>query len=502
MLAVFLLNQTKKNILGGYAMSDVAEKKALKRIEALLDDNSFVQIGGLVNARNTDFNLNTKDTPGDGVITGYGVIDGKLVYVYSQDATVLGGAIGEMHAGKIVRLYEMAMKMGAPVIGLIDSAGVRLQEAMDAMNAFGEIYNIMANASGVIPQLVGVFGNCGGGLGILSEMADFTVMSKEGKLFVNSSNALDGNYSEKLDTTTWTYHSEVTGLADMVGNEDESIEMLRTFVSILPSNNEEDGVYDDCVDDLNRVCEGIEGCFEDTLKALQLVSDNNFVLEIKNGFALDMVTAFIKLNGMTVGAVANRVKSYNDAGECEELKGDKLTTDGCYKAASFVNFCNAFNIPIITFTNVSGYKATLDEEKTIARAVAKLSYAFANSTVPKVNVIVGSSYGNAFTTMNSKALGCDMVFAWTNANVGTMPAKDAVRIIYDEEIKNAEDKNSYIDEKASEYDLLQNSILSAAKRGYIDTIIEPCDTRKYVIGALEMLYTKREERPVKKHGTI
>lgn len=483
-------------------MSDVAEKKALKRIEALLDDNSFVQIGGLVNARNTDFNLSAMDTPADGVLTGYGVIDGKLVYVYSQDATVLGGAVGEMHATKIVRLYEMAMKMGAPVIGLIDSAGVRLQEAMDAMNAFGEIYNLMAKASGVIPQYVGVFGNCGGGLGILSEMADFTVMSKEGKLFVNSPNALDGNYVDKLDTSSCTYHSEVTGLADMAGSEDEAIGMLRTLVSLLPSNNEEDGVYDTCNDDLNRICTGMEGCFEDTLKALQLMSDNNFVLEVKKDFAKDMVTAFIKLNGMTVGAVANRVKAYDEAGECEDLKGDKLTTDGCYKATSFVNFCNAFNIPVITLTNVSGYKATVDEEKTIARAVAKLTYAFANSTVPKVNVIVGSSYGNALMVMNSKALGCDMVFAWKNANIGTMPAKDAVRIIYDEEMKNVEDKKGFIDDKASEYDSLQNSVLSAAKRGYVDTIIEPLDTRKYVIGALEMLYTKREERPVKKHGTI
>ena len=214
-------------------MSDMAGKIALKRIEALLDDNSFVQIGGLVNARNTDFNLGTKDTPGDGVITGYGVVDGSLVYVYSQDATVLGGAIGEMHAEKIVRLYEMAMKMGAPVVGLIDCAGLRLQEATDAMNAFGKIYNKMTQASGVIPQLVGVFGNCGGGLGVLSELADFTVMSKEGRLFVNSPNALDGNYTEKLDTSSWSYHNSATGLADIVADENEAIGLLRLLVSPL-----------------------------------------------------------------------------------------------------------------------------------------------------------------------------------------------------------------------------------------------------------------------------
>lgn len=483
-------------------MNQMAEKVALKRIEALLDENSFVQIGGLVNARNTDFNMNTKDTPADGVITGYGVVDGSLVYVYSQDATVLGGAIGEMHAKKITKLYEMAMKMGAPVIGLIDCAGIRLQEATDAMNAFGGIYECMAYASGVIPQVAVVYGNCGGGLGILSELADFTVMSENGHLFVNTPNALDGNYKEKLDTSSAEYHSEKTGLADMVGTDEEVTGFVRTLISILPSNNEEDGAFAECNDDLNRACEGLDNCSEDTLNALRIISDSNFVLEIKNGYAKEMFTGFIKLNGVTVGAVANRAKCYQEDGSCIEISDGKLTTDGCYKAAEFINFCDAFNIPILTLTNVNGYKATLEEEKTIAKAVAKLTYSFANSTVPKVNVIVGSSYGNAYTVMNSKSIGCDMVFAWPKAMVGTMPARDAVRIIYDEEIKTSSDAGAFLNEKELEYENLQNSVMSAAKRGYIDSIIEPIDTRKYVIGAFEMLYTKREDRPAKKHGTV
>ena len=483
-------------------MNQMAEKVALKRIETLLDENSFVQIGGLVNARNTDFNMNTKETPGDGVITGYGVIDGSLVYVYSQDSTVLGGAIGEMHTKKIIKLYEMAMKMGAPIIGLIDCAGLRLQEATDAMNAFGGLYQCMSNASGIIPQVAVVYGNCGGGLGILSELADFTVMSENGHLFVNTPNALDGNYKEKLDTSSAAYHSKVTGLADMAGTDENVAGFVRTLISILPSNNEEDGAYSECYDNLNRMCEGIAGCYEDTLNALKLISDDYFVLELKSEYAKDMFTGFIKLNGTTVGAVANRLKSYNEDGTCIELSDGRLTTDGCYKAAEFVNFCDAFNIPVLTLTNVNGYKATMEEEKTIAKAVAKLTYAFANSTVPKVNVIVGSSYGNAYTVMNSKSLGCDMVFAWPSAMVGTMPAKDAARIIYDDELKTAENPAAYLDEKAAEYEALQNSVMSAAKRGYIDSIIEAVDTRKYVIGAFEMLYTKREDRPAKKHGTV
>lgn len=483
-------------------MSNMAEKSALSRIEALVDDNSFVQIGGLVNARNTDFNMQEKDTPADGVITGYGVIEGSLVYVYSQDASVLGGTIGEMHAKKIIKLYDMAMKMGAPIVGLIDCAGMRLQEATDALNAFGEIYGKMAMASGVIPQITAVFGNCGGGLGVLSELSDFTYMAENGKLFVNAPNTLDGNRTDKCDTASASFQSEVTGLADFTGSEDEVIAALRKLVSILPSNNEEDGAYAECSDDLNRVCEGMENCSEDTMTALALMSDEGFVTEIKSGYAKDMVTAFIRLNGMTVGVVANRAKKYNEAGECENLSDGALTTAGCYKAAEFVNFCDAFNIPVVTFTNVKGFKATVEEEKTIAKAAAKLTYAFADATVPKINIVVGDSYGNAYNVMNSKSTGCDVVFAWPMSNIGTMAPESAARIIYDEELKSVDNKAAFLSEKTSEYEALQTSALSAAKRGYVDSIIEPCDTRKYVIGALEMLFTKREDRPAKKHGTV
>lgn len=483
-------------------MSNMAEKSALGRIEALVDENSFVQIGGLVNARNTDFNMQEKDTPADGVITGYGVVDGSLVYVYSQDASVLGGTIGEMHAKKIVKLYDMAMKMGAPVIGLIDCAGLRLQEATDALNAFGEIYGKMAMASGVIPQITAVFGNCGGGLGILSELSDFTFMAESGKLFVNAPNTLDGNRADKCDTASASFQSEVTGLADFVGTEEEVMMSLRQLISVLPSNNEEDGVYTECSDSLNRVCEGMENCAEDTLTALALMSDSGFVSEVKSGYAKEMITAFIKLNGMTVGAVANRTKKYDASGECIDISDGTLTSAGCYKAAEFVNFCDAFNIPVVTLTNVKGFKATVDEEKTMAKAAAKLTYAFADATVPKVNVVVGDSFGNAYNVMNAKSTGCDIVFAWPDSKIGTMCPESAARIIYDEELRNVENKEAFLSEKTYEYANLQTSAMSAARRGYVDSIIEPCDTRKYVIGALEMLFTKREDRPVKKHGTV
>ena len=480
----------------------MAETSAISRINALVDEHSFVEIGGLVNARNTDFSLQTKETPADGVITGYGVIDGSLVYVYSQDASVLGGSIGEMHAKKIAKIYDLAMKMGAPVIGLVDCAGLRLQEATDALNAFGEIYMKKSLASGVVPQITAIFGTCGGGLSVLPTLSDFTFMADNSKLFVTSPNALNENSEAKCDTACAKYQSEVSGLVDFTGSEAEVLAGVRQLVSILPSNNEEDCAISDCTDDLNRVCAELENCASDTAIALQNISDNNFFVEVKKAYAKEMVTAFIKLNGTTVGAVANRTKVYNSEAEVEAEFEARLTTAGATKAAEFIEFCDAFNIPVLTLTNTKGFATTVDEEKSIAKAVAKLTYAFANATVPKVNVVVGHAFGSAYVAMNSKSVGADMVFAWPDTKIGTMCPKEAVRIIYAKELMNADDKNAFIEEKAAEYKTVQSSAMSAAKRGYVDSIIEPADTRKYVIGAFEMLFTKREERPIKKHGTV
>lgn len=483
-------------------MSNSAEKSAINRISNLVDENSFVEIGGLVSARNTDFNLQDVETPSDGVVTGYGVIDGNLVYVFSQDAGVLGGSIGEMHAKKITNIYNLAMKMEAPVIGLIDCAGLRLQEATDALNAFGEIYAKQAMASGVIPQITAIFGNCGGGLGIIPALSDFTFMSNEGKLFVTSPNALDGNNESKCDTASAKYQSEETGLADFIGTENEVLTNIRELVSILPSSNEEEATIYDCEDDLNRVCAELENCVEDTSIALANISDNNFVCEVKASYAKEMVTAFIKLNGATVGAVANRTKVYDDDMKVTDEFEARLTTAGALKAAEFVEFCDAFNIPVVSLTNTKGFATTIEEEKSISKAVAKLTYVFANATIPKVNVVIGHAFGSAYVAMNSKSIGADIVYAWPDSKIGTMCPNQAVRIIYANEIKDTEDKNKFIEEKAEEYKALQTSASSAAKRGYVDSIIEPQDTRKYLIGALEMLYTKREERPIKKHGTV
>ena len=476
---------------------NATENSASRRIATLLDEGSFVEIGGAVTARSTNFNLQEKTAPSDGVITGYGVIDGNLVYVYSQDADVLGGALGEMHAKKIARIYDMAMKMGAPVIGLIDCAGLRLQEATDALEAFGSLYHKQALASGVIPQVTAIFGMCGGGLAVVPGLTDFTFMeAKDGKLFVNSPNALEGNEISKCNTASAEYQSKTAGLVDGIGAEAEILGQIRDLVCMLPANNEDDMSYEECTDDLNRICADIANASEDTAIALAQIADNQILVETKKDYAKEMVTGFIRLNGMTVGVVANRSKVYNAEAEVEAEFDSVLTVDGCKKATDFVNFCDAFSIPVLTLTNVTGFAATVESEKNMASAVAKLTYAFANATVPKVNVIVGKAFGSAYVSMNSKSIGADLVYAWPTAEIGMMDAKLAAQIMY------ADADAETLNEKAAEYKELQSSPNSAAARGYVDAIIEPADTRKYVIGAFEMLFTKREDRPAKKHGTV
>ena len=478
-------------------MSNATQSLAGTRITSLLDANSFVEIGKSVTARSTDFNLTETKAPSDGVITGYGVIDGNLVYVYSQDASVLNGTVGEMHARKITALYDLAMKTGAPVIGLVDCAGMRLQEATDALEAFGSIYLKQTLASGMIPQITAVFGTCGGGMAVVPALTDFTfIEAKKGKMFVNSPNALDGNYTEKCDTAAADYQSKETGLIDAVESEEEILAEIRQLVSLLPSNFEDNDSFAECTDDLNRACEDIAACAGDTSIALSRIADNGIFFETKRDYGKDVVTGFLRVNGMTVGAVANRTEVYDAEGEKTEEFDGTLSARGARKAAGFVKFCDAFDIPVLTLTNVTGFNATVCSEKVMAKSIGELVHAFASATVPKVNVIIGKAYGTAYVAMNSKSVGADIVYAWDNAEIGMMDASMAAKIMY------PGSEASVINEKAAEYRELQSSVESAAARGYVDTVIAPVDTRKYVIGAFEMLFTKREDRPAKKHGTV
>ena len=477
-------------------MSNSNTMSAKDRIASLVDENSFVELGAGITKRSTDFNMQEKSVPADGVITGYGLIQNNPVYVYSQDASALNGTIGEMHAKKIAHIYELAMKTGVPVIGLIDCAGMRLQESTDALAGFGQIYKMKAKASGVIPQISAIFGNCGGGVAVMAAMSDFTFMEQNnGKLFVNSPNTLEGNYTDKLDTASADFQKSASVVDMICDGEAEVFENVRNLVSILPENNNEIGGMEECLDDLNRLVSDFAAEIKDPAAALEDLGDNNFFLELKKDFAKEMVTGFISLDGMTVGCVANRTAVYGEDGSEQESFEARLTSDGCDKAASFIKTCDAFNIPVLTLTNVEGFATTIEEEKTIASKAAALTAAFAEADVPKVNLITGNAYGSAYITMNSKHIGADMVFALPDAKIGMMDAQVAAKIMY------ADDKDADLSAKAAEF-AAQSGTEAAAARGYIDSIISPEAARKQLIFAFELLFTKSEYPIGKKHGTI
>lgn len=463
-------------------MSNVSDNPAISRIEKLLDEHSFVELGALVTSRSTDFNLEQEQTPSDGVVIGHGLIDGNLVFVFSQDASVLNGTIGEMHAKKILSAYEMAMKVGAPIIGLLDSAGVRLQESVDALESLGGIYAKAASASGVIPQIMGVFGNCGGGLSVLTAISDFTFMTNDGKLFVNAPDTILGNRAEVLDTAGAEFQYTQAGNVDFVGDETEVFDAIRNLIGILPGCNVEEGCVEECLDDLNRAAEGMEDKCGDIALFATEISDNHLFFETKAGFAKDMTTGFVKLGGVTVAVAGNS----GDAG---------LTADGCEKAADFVSFCDAFDIPVLSLVHVSGYENSVETEKRMIRALGKMSYAFANATVPKISFVIGQAVGSAYVLMNAKSLGADLVYAYPDVSIAAMDAKLAAQIMY------ADASADVIAEKAATYEQMNCGVTNAARRGYVDRIIQPADTRKYLIAGFEMLLTKRVDGPYKKHGT-
>ena len=477
-------------------MSNTNALSAKDRIAALVDENSFVEIGANITKRSTDFNMQEKSVPADGVITGYGLIQNNPVYIYSQDASSLNGTIGEMHAKKIAHVYELAMKTGVPVIGLIDCAGMRLQESTDALAGFGQIYKMKSKASGVVPQISAVFGNCGGGVAVLAAMSDFTFMEKNNaKLFVNSPNTLDGNYVDKLDTASADFQKAASVVDFVVEGEAEMLNSVRELVSILPENNNDTEFSDECMDDLNRVVDNFAAEIADPAVALADIGDNNFFMEVKAGYAKEMVTGFICLDGLTVGAVANRTAEFDEEGNKVADYDARLTTAGCEKAASFVKKCDAFNIPVLTLTNVEGFATTVEEEKTVATAAAQLTNAFVQADVAKVNLITGNAYGSAYICMNSKHIGADMVFALPEANIGMMDADVAAKIMYED------DKDADLSAKAAEFKA-QSGTEAAAARGYVDSIIAPESARKQLLYAFEMLFSKSEYPFGKKHGTI
>ena len=478
---------------------------ARERILYFLDEGSFIEVDAFVKHRCNEFNMPNVEAPCDGVITGYGTVEGRLVYVYAQDFTVVGGSLGEMHAKKICKIMDMAMKMGAPLIGMNDSGGARIQEGINALAGFGEIFYRNTKASGVIPQISVIMGPCAGGAVYSPALTDFVFMvEKTSQMFITGPQvikAVTGEETTFEDLGGADAQAEKSGVAHFTAPSDEEcIEKIKKLLSYLPSNNLEGAPIDAPTDEINRLSEKLTTIVPDDAnkgydvkEVIREVADNGDFFEVMEKFAKNIVIGFVKMNGQTVGVVANQPSQ----------RAGALDVDAADKAARFIRFCDSFNIPLVTFTDVPGYlPGVAQEHNGIIRHGAKLLYAYSEATVPKINVITRKAYGGAYIAMSSKHLGADMVMAWPTAEIAVMGPDGAANIIFKDEIKESDDPIATRQEKIAEYrDKLANPF-EAAKYGYVDDIIEPDSTRPRIIAALEMLASKREAAPAKKHGNI
>ena len=479
-----LLEKRAKIALGGGDDKQQKQRQggaltARERIAAFLDEGSFIELDTFVSARN-------RETASDGVVTGYGTADGRLVYVYSQDVTVLGGAIGEMNVKKITKVFDLALKMGAPIVGMIDSNGARLEEGIFAQQAAGELINAAAKASGVVPNISIVFGNCAGGSAVFASMSDFVIMNeKNGRLFVTGPEVVEASTGKKLDAGAKANVNE-NGSAHLIGADDmQCIEKARLLLTYLPSNNLSDAFAFETGDDLNRTSEQLRDIdsVSDVRAVIAEIADDKAFYEMQEGYAEAIVTGFIRLNGAAVGAVA--------------CAGDVLDGRACEKAARFARFCDCFNIPVLSITDTDGFKVSADEEIWgLARKSARMAYAFSEATVPKVNVIIGKSYTTAGVIMNCG--GADIVFAYPSAQIAPLAPGAGVGMLYADRLKKGENRDAL----CAEYAEKDASVYNAAAAGYVDDVIDPAETRQRVIGAFEMLSGKRAESSPRKHDNM
>ncbi|MEE0943968.1 MAG: carboxyl transferase domain-containing protein [Clostridia bacterium] len=484
---------------------DAGKKTARERIAALLDEGSFVEVDAFVEHRSNEFNMAETKAPGEGVVTGYGTVDGRLVFVYSQDFTVIGGSLGEMHAKKICKVMDMAVKMGAPIIGMNDSGGARIQEGIAALSGFGEIFKRNTLASGVVPQISVIMGPCAGGAVYSPAITDFVFMvEKTSQMFITGPAVIKSVTGEDVTSEELggaVAHAEKSGVAHFTAkNEDECIEKLKKLISYLPSNNLEDIPFEMPQDPINRLSEKLTTIVPDepnkaydVKEVIAEVVDGGSFMEVQSEFAKNIVIGLARMNGSTVGIVANQ----------PNVMAGALNVDASDKAARFVRFCDSFNIPVVTFTDVPGYLPGVHEEHGgIIRHGAKLLYAYSEATVPMINVILRKAYGGAYIAMSSKHLGADAVFAWPTAEIAVMGPEGAANIIFKNEIAESSDPIATRNEKIQEYRDKFANPFEAAKLGFVDDVIEPDSTRPRIIAALEMLASKRETRPSKKHGNI
>ncbi|MBK9176371.1 MAG: acyl-CoA carboxylase subunit beta [Flavobacteriales bacterium] len=477
---------------------------ARERVGLLLDEGSFQEIGQQVTHRSTNFGLDKQKFLGDGVVTGYGSIDGRLVYVFSQDFTVLGGSLAEAHAQKICRIMDLAMQNGAPVIGLNDSGGARIQEGVVSLGGYADIFFRNVRASGVIPQISAILGPCAGGAVYSPALTDFVLMAEgTSYMFVTGPNVVKTVTHEEVsseDLGGASTHATKSGVAHFTAvNEIDAIRQLRQLVGYLPSNCEEEppallfSPGDEQRPELDSIIPDNPNQPYDIRQVMNAVIDPDSSMEVHAEYARNMVIGFARVAGRTVGCVANQ----------PAVLAGVLDIDASTKAARFVRFCDAFNIPLLVFVDVPGFLPGTDQEwRGIINHGAKLLYAFSEATVPRITVITRKAYGGAYDVMNSKHIGCDMNFAWPSAEIAVMGAKGAAEIIFRGEIAKAADPAAKLQEKEAQYREQFANPYEAAARGYIDEVIRPSQTRVKVMAALEMLRNKVDKLPRKKHGNI
>ncbi len=493
---------------GGQERIDAQHKKgkltARERIDLLLDDQSFEEIGGLVTHRSTNFGLEKKKFLGDGVVTGYGLVNGRLTYVFSQDFTVLGGSLAEAHAEKICKVMDLALKNGAPIIGLNDSGGARIQEGVVSLGGYADIFFKNTMSSGVIPQISAIMGPCAGGAVYSPALTDFILMVENTSyMFVTGPGVVKTVTNEEVSAEelggaeTHSTKSGVTHFA--LKNELEAINHIKKLLSYIPQNCEEMPTIVDYEfqnekrEELNSIIPENPNQPYDIRSVISEVADQDTFFEVHKNYADNIVVGFCRLAGRSIGIVANQ----------PAVLAGVLDVESSKKGARFVRFCDAFNIPLLVFEDVPGFLPGTDQEwNAIITNGAKLLYAFSEATVPRVTVITRKAYGGAYDVMNSKHIGADMNYAWPTAEIAVMGAKGAAEIIFKKEINSAENPKEKLEEKQNEYATLFANPYNAAARGYIDEVIEPYQTRKKLIRAFKMLENKVAKLPKKKHGNI
>ncbi len=478
---------------------------ARERLDLLLDKGSFREIDAFVVHRTHDFELDKQKYPSDSVVTGWGTIEGRLVYVFSQDFTVFGGSLGEVHAEKIVKIMDMAMKNGAPVIGLNDSGGARIQEGVVSLGGYADIFLRNTLASGVIPQISAIMGPCAGGAVYSPALTDFIFMVRGSSyMFVTGPDVVKSVTHEEVTQEELggaTVHSEKSGVCHIAADsEADTLYLIRKLLGYLPQNNMEDPPFIQTGDDPLRADETLDTIIPDDpvkpydmKEVLRLVVDNGQFYEIHENYAMNIVIGFARLGGHSVGIVANQ----------PAVLAGVLDIDASEKAARFVRFCDSFNIPIVTFEDVPGFlPGTIQEHHGIIRSGAKLLYSFCEATVPKLTVITRKAYGGAYDVMSSKHIRGDFNVAWPTAEIAVMGPDGAVNVIFRKELDKAEDPAARKAELVKDYREKFANPYIAAERGYVDDVIEPRETRARLINALEMLQNKRDANPAKKHGNI